>query len=67
MTEIHDKDLISAAMAKGLPIFDGENELLEYVNKTGSDAIAYLGADYDSLVPSTYAFRSTGLDSGSNT
>lgn len=62
-----NQKLIQSAMAKCLPIFDGENELIEYVDRTGGHAVAYLGADYDSLVPATYAFRSTGLDSGSNT
>lgn len=67
MVNNNNYQLIQSAMAKCLPIFDGENELLEYVARTGSDAVAYLGADYDSLVPATYAFRSAGLDSGSNT
>ena len=61
-----NQKIIQSAMAKGLPIFDGENDLIEYVDRTGDHAVAYLGADYDSLVPATYAFRSTGLDSGSN-
>ena len=59
--------LIQSAMDKGLPVFDGENELLEYLHKTGGEAIAVLGSDYDSLVPATYAIRSTRLESGSNT